>query len=69
MAPPESGAELSIFGKQFRRGEKFLQTSAGDPDDIADHLRWIREARRQADWVVFSFHTHDFSHGLPLRRK
>jgi poly-gamma-glutamate synthesis protein (capsule biosynthesis protein) len=35
--------------------------SEGEGADIADNLRWIREARRQADWVVVSFHSHDFA--------
>ncbi len=68
-APADGGEELSIFGQKFSRGGKFTQTSAADPDDVADHLRWVREARRQADWVVFSFHTHDFAHGSMAKAK
>jgi poly-gamma-glutamate capsule biosynthesis protein CapA/YwtB (metallophosphatase superfamily) len=68
-APPEGGEELSIFGQKFTRGDAFTQTSAGDADDIEDHLRWIREARRQADWVVMSFHTHDFAQGSFAKAK
>ena len=25
-------------------------------------MRWIKEARRQADWVLVSFHSHQFAH-------
>ena len=28
---------------------------------MADNLRWIREARRQADWVIASVHCHEFN--------
>ncbi len=68
-APEDGGEDLSVFGQHFTKGDGFTQTSAGDPDDIADHLRWIKEARRQADWVVVSFHTHDFAHGSLAKAK
>jgi poly-gamma-glutamate synthesis protein (capsule biosynthesis protein) len=60
-APPERAAEMELFGQRIVRGEAFGAASAGDPADIADNLRWIKEARRQADWVVVSFHSHDFA--------
>ncbi|HEX2725084.1 MAG TPA: CapA family protein [Beijerinckiaceae bacterium] len=60
-APADRAEELSIFGQQFVRGERFTLTSAGNEADAEDNLRWIREARRQADWVVVSFHSHGFS--------
>lgn len=68
-SPPDRAEELLIFGQHFVKGDHFTMSSAGDPDDIADHLRWIREARRQADWVVMSFHTHDFAHGSFAKAK
>jgi poly-gamma-glutamate synthesis protein (capsule biosynthesis protein) len=52
---------LTIFGQTFAKGESFGASAAGSQDDIEDILRWVREARRMADWVVVSFHTHDFS--------
>ena len=36
-----------------------LLTPSADADD---NLRWIKEARRQADWVIFHFHDHEFGH-------
>src|SRR5204863_9437385 len=39
----------------------FKVTSEGAPSDIEDNLRWIREARRQADWVIFHFHNHEYA--------
>src|SRR5262249_34899207 len=32
-------------------------------EDADAVLRQIREARRQADWVIFSFHSHEFGAG------
>jgi poly-gamma-glutamate capsule biosynthesis protein CapA/YwtB (metallophosphatase superfamily) len=60
-APPERAEEMTLFGQRILRGEGFSAASEGSAEDIADHLRWIREARRQADWVVVSFHSHDFA--------
>ena len=51
------------------RGKTFGQTAAGSKLDIEDNLRWIREARRQADWVIASFHSHEFAHKSVLNAK
>jgi poly-gamma-glutamate synthesis protein (capsule biosynthesis protein) len=59
--PPDRGDELDLFGQHVVRGEGFAAASAASAADVDDHLRWIREARRQADWVVVSFHSHDFA--------
>ena len=57
-----AGADkMSAFGTAFVKGESFGATATASQDDIDDILRYVREARRMADWVVVSFHTHDFS--------
>ena len=61
-APPDRSEEMTLFGQHIVRGDAFAAASEASADDIADNLRWIREARRQADWVVVSFHSHDFAH-------
>jgi poly-gamma-glutamate capsule biosynthesis protein CapA/YwtB (metallophosphatase superfamily) len=60
-APPERAEELELFGQRIVRGHAFSAVSEAEPQDIADNLRWIKEARRQADWVLVSFHSHDFA--------
>jgi poly-gamma-glutamate capsule biosynthesis protein CapA/YwtB (metallophosphatase superfamily) len=60
-APAEMREEMTLFGQRIRRGDTFAAASAGERADIEDNLRAIREARRQADWVVVSFHSHDFA--------
>ncbi|HEY6254165.1 MAG TPA: CapA family protein [Xanthobacteraceae bacterium] len=60
-APPERDEEIELFGQRILRGDTFSAVSTGDAADIADNLRAIAEARRQADWVVVSFHSHDFA--------
>lgn len=40
----------------FQRGEKFGISTSCNPADLERNLQWVREARRMADWVMFSFH-------------
>ena len=43
----------------FRLGEEFAVTSVPQPRDMDDILKWVKEARRQADWVLMSIHSHE----------
>lgn len=58
--PDEKEAELVLLGHQFVRDKGFSISTQGNSRDVADNLRWIREGRRQADWVVVSVHCHEF---------
>jgi poly-gamma-glutamate synthesis protein (capsule biosynthesis protein) len=49
---------LILFGNKFVKGGECGVTTQADPRDLAANLRWVREARRQADWVVVSLHCH-----------
>jgi poly-gamma-glutamate capsule biosynthesis protein CapA/YwtB (metallophosphatase superfamily) len=40
-------------------GEEFDICTACNEDDVNENLRQIREARRQADWIVVSLHNQD----------
>ena len=61
-------AEKSIDfrGNRFVAGEGFSVCSTADAHDLEENLRWISEARRQADWLVVSLHWHEFG-GQSLR--
>ena len=61
-APDAASGELQIFGTRVAKAETFGATTRADIADAEDNLRWIREARRQADWVLVSFHSHLFAH-------
>jgi poly-gamma-glutamate synthesis protein (capsule biosynthesis protein) len=52
--------ELSLLGNRYVLGEGFSIATEANQRDVADNLRWISEARRQADWVVVSVHCHEF---------
>ncbi len=59
-APEDSAEAMSFLGHRFARGKEFgvsTKVKAADADDV---LRWIAEAKRQADWVIFSLHNHEF---------
>lgn len=47
------------YRRIFRRDEQFAVSSAPDATDTADILKWVKEARRQADWVLMSIHCHE----------
>jgi len=58
--PPEDEDSIELLGARFRRGDAFALATQVNAADAEANLRAIREARRQADWVIFSFHSHEF---------
>jgi poly-gamma-glutamate synthesis protein (capsule biosynthesis protein) len=62
-APSEIGAageiEYEFQGQRYVLGEKFDITTEYNAQDAEENLRQIREARRQADWVIMSLHNQD----------
>lgn len=64
-----TGAEMSLFGSHFVRDNSFKVTTEADQHDAEEILRWVREARRQADWVIVSLHSHEFGHNSLMTAK
>jgi poly-gamma-glutamate capsule biosynthesis protein CapA/YwtB (metallophosphatase superfamily) len=58
--PDAKSVELSLLGNRYVPGEGFSIATEANQRDLQDNLRWIREARRQSDWVVVSVHCHEF---------
>jgi poly-gamma-glutamate synthesis protein (capsule biosynthesis protein) len=58
--PDAKSAELNLLGNRYMRGEGFAIETRVNERDLQDNLRWIREARRQSDWLVVSVHCHEF---------
>jgi len=58
--PDDTADTLNLLGADFRRGNAFGRTTTVNPRDAEANLRSIREARRQADWVLFSLHNHEY---------
>ena len=46
-------------GNLFMLGEGFGIHHHPNEEDFQGNLQWIRDARRQADWVIVSMHTHE----------
>jgi poly-gamma-glutamate capsule biosynthesis protein CapA/YwtB (metallophosphatase superfamily) len=57
---------IDVRGNRFMAGEGFGLRTLVDKRDLWENLKWIRDARRQADWVVVSLHWHEFG-GESLR--
>lgn len=51
--------EITFFRQTFVAGEGYRRTSAANVADVERNLRWVRDARRMADWVVVSMHNHE----------
>src|SRR5438067_1795889 len=68
-APPEREQELMLLDERFVRGNGFKVTSEANKADLEDNLRWIKEARRQADWVVVNLHSHEYGHSSLIAAK
>lgn len=57
--PKDRDDRVAFLGHNFERGNAFAVTTRVNPTDADGILQSIREARRQADWVIFSFHYHE----------
>jgi poly-gamma-glutamate capsule biosynthesis protein CapA/YwtB (metallophosphatase superfamily) len=58
--PNAASQELSLLGHRYVAGEGFSIATKANDRDLQDNLRWIREARRQSDWLIVSAHCHEF---------
>lgn len=65
--PEDKEAEVEFFGQRFVRGDSFSITTKANPRDVEAQLKSVREARRQADWVMVSLHCHEFGGRSLLR--
>ncbi len=51
--------EISLFRHPFRVGDKVEAIKTIRRQDFEDSIKTIEDARKTADWVLVSFHTHD----------
>ena len=56
----DTDAAFHFLGGNFELGDGFATRTSPDDKDMDDILRWVGEARRQADWVILSIHSHEF---------
>jgi poly-gamma-glutamate capsule biosynthesis protein CapA/YwtB (metallophosphatase superfamily) len=62
LKPPEAGT-LKFGGTKFMIGENRGSHTTVNKADADGNLRSIRDAKRQADWVVVSIHSHEIAGG------
>ena len=65
-AASSSKDELRFLGATFKAGDKPGILTEPDPRDLKEIAAEVRDARRQADWVVVSIHAHE---GAPGNRE
>ncbi len=55
---PNLEKELYFLDTKFVPGREFSMRSIANAIDLAENLKWVRDARRMADWVLYSYHDH-----------
>ena len=55
----DDDSQISFLGGKFLRGEEFVVSTTPNRRDMEENLKWIRDAKRMADWVFVSFHCHE----------
>ena len=53
------GSRLRLFGETFQVGDDYRSLTTPHEGDLAEIVASVEEAKRQADFVIFSGHSHD----------
>ncbi|MFA7248130.1 MAG: CapA family protein [Dehalococcoidia bacterium] len=59
VAPVDKSVAAKFMENEFHLGDGFKISTSVNRDDLAGIGNWIRGARKQADWLVYSVHCHD----------
>lgn len=57
--PVDKAATVRFMGAEFRLAEAFRNEVTLNREDMDGIGRWLRGARKQADWLVYGLHTHE----------
>ena len=55
----DTDTQMGFLGTRFVLGEEFKTSTEPNAQDMKQNLKWIRDARRMADWVFVAFHCHE----------
>ena len=55
----DNDTQLGFLGRKFVLGEDLRTSTKPHRRDMEGNLKWVRDARRMADWVFVSFHCHE----------
>ena len=58
------GADCELFGQAFRLGEGVTVDTIPHPGDVDAIINQVREARKMADYVIVSLHSHERKFGV-----
>jgi poly-gamma-glutamate synthesis protein (capsule biosynthesis protein) len=58
-ARPSSGDRLRLFSQTFVVGDEYRSMTTVNESDLAEIVASVEEAKRQADFVIFSSHSHE----------
>lgn len=56
---PDPSTEVDFMGGRFFLGEDFSRKTSVSKEDMDGIAKWIRGAKKQADWVVYGVHCHE----------
>jgi poly-gamma-glutamate synthesis protein (capsule biosynthesis protein) len=51
--------QVNFLGRKFVAADDYDVSTTPNPSDMELNLRWVRDARRMADWVIVSVHNHE----------
>ena len=54
----DTEAEFTFMDSRIALGSDFSMSTLPEQEDLELNYRWVRDARRNADWVLYSFHNH-----------
>lgn len=57
--PEDNDSRFVFLDKVFALGEEFKVSTELNRRDLSDNIKWVRDARRMADWVLVSVHCHE----------
>jgi poly-gamma-glutamate capsule biosynthesis protein CapA/YwtB (metallophosphatase superfamily) len=57
--PIDKSSTVKFLEREFRLGEDFRTETSLHAGDLESIGRWIRGARKQADWLVYGLHSHE----------
>jgi poly-gamma-glutamate capsule biosynthesis protein CapA/YwtB (metallophosphatase superfamily) len=59
LEPEANAADVRFLGGRFEAANEFAVKTACNKEDLESIARWMRGAKKQADWLVFAMHCHE----------
>jgi poly-gamma-glutamate synthesis protein (capsule biosynthesis protein) len=59
LAVDSGSADVGFLGGRFEAANEFAVKTACNKEDLESIARWMRGAKKQADWLVFAMHCHE----------